>query len=198
MAENPETKATELAQNDENPKDAHAGGEQGEGFKPITSEAELSAYKATLRKSIADEFERKQAEKERSENADRLRVEQEAKGEFDKVKQSLIEERDAVKSDKDAMAAKVASYEKLAAARVESLKVDLKLPEEVLKRFPADAEILAQLAWLEEQGDLATVYRTEGGRPTNGARVPATPQSQGVTKSEYERAVEQMRGRISI
>lgn len=198
MAEKPETKATELVQNDENPKDAHAGGEQGEGFKPITSEAELSAYKATLRKSIADEFERKQRDKDEAETRNRERLEQEKRGEFAQVRQSLETERDEAKAALADRDARVEAYEKLAAARVESLKVDLKLPEEVLKRFPADAEILAQLAWLEEQGDLATVYRTEGGRPTNGARVPATPQSQGVTKSEYERAVEQMRGRISI
>ncbi len=194
-----ETKATTPESTTTDPKATTETPPKQEEKAPVTFTAEQQSVLDKLigdaRKDGKTIAERAATDAKAQADADRLRVEQEAKGEFDKVKQSLIEERDAVKTDKNEMAAKVASYEKLALKRVEAVKAGI--PAEALDDFPDDADALEQLTWLEGRAALLAKL-IPAGAATNGARVPATPQSQGVTKSEYERAVEQMRGRISI
>jgi hypothetical protein len=67
-----------------------------------------------------------------------------------------------------------------------------------MKRFPADADVLTQLEWLEEKAADIAIIRAEHGGPANGIIHPKTPLPNGVTKTEYEKAAEQMRGRIKI
>jgi hypothetical protein len=165
-------------------QDAQPGGEQGEtGFKPITSEAELSQWKSNTRKLIADEVrsrldEERQKQDEEAKQA-RERDEAEKRGEFDKVRVSLETERDTFKATAATLAERVEQYESLAMKRVDALKDELKLPDEVMKRFPADADALAKLSWLEEQGELAKLYRTQQGGPKDGVKHPETPDANG-------------------
>jgi hypothetical protein len=112
-------------------------------------------------------------------DAERERQDQEAKGQYEEVKASLIQERDTAKTEADTLKARVEQYEALAAKRVDALKDELKLPDEVMKRFPDDADSLVKLTWLEEQGELAKLYRTEGGGPKDGVKLPKTPDANG-------------------
>ncbi len=181
MAEENNAQAEKATQQEEKSQDANAGGEQGGGFNPITSEGELSAYKASLRKSIADEFERKQREKDDAETRNRERLEQEKRGEFDKVRQSLETERDEAKAALADRDAKVASYEKLATKRVEAVKAGI--PAEALEDFPDDADALEQLTWLEGRAALLAKL-IPAGTATGGGRVMATPQPQGTMPND--------------
>ena len=36
--------------------------------------------------------------------------------------------------------------------------------------------------WLEEQGELAKLYRTEGGGPRDGVKLPKTPDANGTVR----------------
>ena len=165
-------------------QNAKPGGEQGDGgFKPINSEAELSAWKSSTRKAIADDVRKELAEEQRKRDEDaRVKAEQDEavkRGEFEKVKTDLESERDAAKTEADTLKDRVEQYEALAAKRVDALKDELNLPDEVMKRFPDDADSLVKLTWLEEQGELAKLYRTEGGGPKDGVRLPKTPDANG-------------------
>ena len=112
---------------------------------------------------------------------DKAREQDEAvkRGEFEKVKTGLETERDTAKTEADTLKDRVEQYEALAAKRVDALKDELKLPDEVMKRFPDDADSLVKLTWLEEQGELAKLYRTEGGGPKDGVKLPKTPDANG-------------------
>jgi hypothetical protein len=168
-------------------QNAKPGGEQGDGgFKPINSEAELSAWKSSTRKAIADDVRKELAEEQRKRDEDaRAKAEQDEavkRGEFEKVKTDLEAERDEAKTEADTLKARVEQYETLAAKRVDALKDELKLPDEVMKRFPDDADSLVKLTWLEEQGELAKLYRTEGGGPRDGVKLPKTPDANGTVR----------------
>ncbi len=197
------TSATAAEQDGKESKDAQSGGKQdGEGFKPITSEAELSAWKSSVRNAIAADIKKQFDDEQRKRDEDaKAKAEQDEavkRGEFDKVKASIEEQRDAAKSEADSLKSRVEQYEALMARQLAARKVELKLPEEIMKRFPADADVLTQLEWLEEKAADIAIIRAEHGGPANGIIHPKTPLPNGVTKTEYEKAAEQMRGRIKI
>lgn len=81
-------------------------GGTADSFKPITSEAELAAYKDGLRKNLLDEARRQAAQEQRDREAQEQRTRDQdalvAKGQFDTVKQQLESDRDAARTDRDA------------------------------------------------------------------------------------------------
>ncbi len=193
------TDKTDPSKQQADPNNPESGGKQDEnpGFKPITTEAELASYKDGLRKSIAadvrKQFEADQSKKEADAKAEADRKEAEARGEFDTVKQSLAKERDDAKAELAAVLEKIGKYEGITTTRIDALKAEL--PKEVLDKFPADADPLDQLVWLEDMADLVAKLS-----PSNGtkSRTPETPKANGQTGTDVEKAKEQMRGRVSL
>lgn len=161
---------------------ANPGGQQGEyEFTPITSEAELAGWKANVRKAIAadvrKDIEAEQQRKEAEAERERERESQEAKGEFDKVKVSLESERDEARDELGKAQATVEAYDEIAKAQVEAGRNEL--PDEALEDFPADAEPLEQLRWLESRKALVAKLVPANGNPNGKPRVPATPTPNG-------------------
>ena len=109
------------------------GGNGSEGFKPITSEAELSAYKDQLRRNIAEQVRadlKKEAEDaktaaERKAETDRLAAE----GQFNEAKVRLEGDLQTVKGERDSLKEQ---NQKLQDAIKKGLDASWKaLPEEV-------------------------------------------------------------------
>jgi hypothetical protein len=170
-----------------------------EGSPKFTlTQAELDARMAAARKEGKSAAEKAAADAQTAAQAERERKEAEERGEFHKVRESLESERDTAKSEADSLKSRVEQYEQLMQRQLASRKAELKLPEEIMKRFPADADVLTQLEWLEEKAADIAIIRAEQGGPANGIIHPKTPLPNGVTKTEYEKAAEQMRGRIKI
>lgn len=120
------------------------------------------------------------ADKERQRLADQERAEAEARGEFEQVKQSLITERDAIRTELDTVKEKVARYDELAKGQVESAKKGY--PAEALVDFPTDADPLDQLTFLDQRqqflAGLGIKFENGESKPPT-PRVPATPTLQG-------------------
>lgn len=114
-------------------------------------QAEINRLMGAARKEgrdAADEAARKKAEKDR---ADKDAADAEARGEFEKVKGTMQQSIDSLTGERDALKAQVDSYVALVAPIVADRLAALKAADaEVARGFPADADPLAQLAWLDD------------------------------------------------
>lgn len=154
---------------------ANAGGEQagsegtqgdskeGEGFKPITSEAELAAWKEGVRKNMLAEA-RKAAKDEAKREADAAAAKE--KGEWEQVAKGAEEERDQLKAelakrDHDDLKRRVAAKHELPAELADRLIGD---DETALDE---DAKKLAKTVGARKAPD------TEGGAGEKGASGPS-------------------------
>lgn len=141
-------------------------------------QAAIDALIGTARKEGKAAAEKAANDAKAAADAERARNEAEAKGEFETVKTSLVKERDDAIGERDGLKAKVESYEKLAAARVEEAKKAL--PAEALEDFPADADPLAQLEWLTAREKLIASL----GIKPNGEATPKLPKTPGASEGK--------------
>jgi hypothetical protein len=190
---------TEVVAKTADPENPKSGGKQDdpEGFKPITSEADLAAYKDGLRKSIAADvkrqFEEDQTRKEADAKAEQERKDASARGEFKVVEESLTKELNESKATATSLQEKITKYEELTKIRIEAMKKDL--PAVAIEKFPDDADPLVQLEWLEDRADMvAKLSPSTGVKPKN----PNTPPANGSTGTDVEQAQAKMRGRVSV
>jgi hypothetical protein len=97
-----------------------------------------------------------------ADKAERERKEQEARGEFDKVRQSIEVERDGFKADLDTTKGRLDRALELLKSGVQG-KVDslTKADPELAKAFPADADVLDQIAWLDDPRTKAVIDRVD-------------------------------------
>lgn len=167
---------------------AKPSGQSGEsaGFQPITTEEQLNEWKSKTRRhliaEIKDELKTEQAAKDREAAEQRERDEEVKRGEFDKVRTDLESKLTAADSEVQALAAKVEKYEKLTASRVDAIKGEL--PAEAVEDFPAEADAIDQLEWLEGRKTLLAKLAPAAANGNGHPRVPATPQAQGNVKQE--------------
>lgn len=120
------------------------------------------------------------AEQERQ--AEAARQAEIEKGNFEKVKTDLETERDGFKTERDQLTAKVDRYEALTKTRVDAIKGEL--PAEAVEDFPADADAIDQLEWLEGRKALLAKLAPAAAQGNGHPRVPATPPAQGNVKQE--------------
>lgn len=153
-----------------NPDDAQPGVQGDQGFKPMT-EAEQSAWKDSVRKSIVADV-RKQMQDEQDERDAKAKKDAEDKAAIERGEaQKVIDEQArtliTLTTERDELAAKLAAVEERAAKRVETLKSAL--PEEAVEDFPSDIDALTQEAWLEERQALVSKLVPAGTtKPGNG------------------------------
>lgn len=143
---------------------ANPGGNQGESFTPITSEAELAQYKADLRKniaadlrkSIADDLKAQQDTKAEDERKAREADEAKKRGEFETVETQLKTDLEAAKADAMRL---TGENDRLKAAMASGVDVRWKeMPERVQKLYKGEAEdVLARWEYLHDDDVQALV-----------------------------------------
>ena len=158
-------------------------------------QAAIDALIGSARKEGKAAAERAAQEAKDAADAARTRADQEAKGQYEAAKQALEGERDTAKRERDELAQRVEKYEGIAKKQVEALKGDL--PGEATEDFPADADPVTQLEWLESRKALIAKLApaTQG---TGHPRVPPTPQPQGRANPTEQQMADRMRSSISI
>ncbi len=156
-----------------------------EGSGPVTFTAEQQAAINKLigdaRKEGRTSAEQAAADAETARQAEATRQADIAKGDFEKVKTDLESERDGFKTERDTLAGKVERYEALTKSRVDAIKGEL--PAEATEDFPAEADAIDQLEWLDGRQKLLAKLAPatqQNGHP----RVPATPPPNAPSKPE--------------
>lgn len=139
----------------------------------------LAAERKTAEERTEQRLKDEGTKREQDAKAEADRKAAEDRGAFDEVKQSLTKERDDAKAAETDLRAKVEKYEALTKTRVDAIKGEL--PAEATEDFPADADALDQLTWLEGRKTLLAKLTPA---TTQHPRVPATPAAQGTTKPE--------------
>jgi hypothetical protein len=122
------------------------------------------------------------AQAEQDRQAEAARQAEIEKGNFEGVKASLEQERDGFKSERDTLAGKVDRYEALTKTRVDAIKGEL--PAEAVEDFPAEADAIDQLEWLDGRQKLLAKLAPAVANGSGHPRVPATPAAQGQPKQE--------------
>ncbi len=140
-------------------------------------EAEINRRMAATRKQAEADAKRKfdsDAEtRQKDADAEAERKRQEAAGEFDKVKVSLEGERDSFKSRAETAEARAErAIELLRGGIADKVKTLTERDAELAKAFPADADVLDQIAWLD---DPRTKRVLADDQTQNGFRQPRTP-----------------------
>jgi hypothetical protein len=164
-----------------NANHADSGGQQGdgkggEGFKPITSEAELSAYKADLRKNIAAELRKSiaddlKAEQDRKAEDDRKKRDADdlkAKGQFEQVETTL---RTDLKTAQDEATVLKAENDQLRAAMktgVEAQWKDLPAALQIAGKFLAEDDVLGRWTYLNDADVQKQIKDAQKGDPATG------------------------------
>lgn len=175
---------------------ANAGGQQGEGFKPITSEAELSSWKDGVRKSIAADIRRQLQDEQAAEaaKADEKRKQDEAaaRGEFDKVRTELEGKVTSAESERNALKGENDLLTEYFNAQFAAALKDF--PESIVAFAPAeDASFADKKAWLVKATEQAAKVGGEakpGNRPNpkpgTGERT-VTKEQQAAVDRQYAR-----------
>jgi sugar-specific transcriptional regulator TrmB len=110
---------------------------------------------------------------------ERERNEQAARGEFDQVKSSLERERDGWKTKADEFKIRADRAIALLESRVEGqLKRLTERDADLAKAFPADADVLDQIAWLEDPRTKRIIDADDNANGTGQFRQPRTPTTQ--------------------
>lgn len=155
-------------------------------FKPITSESELAAWKGRTKKAIIEEVKadllREQEQRDADAKAEADRKAAEDRGAFEEVKQSLTKERDDAKAAETELRGKVDRYEALTKSRVDAIKGEL--PAEAVEDFPAEADAIDQLEWLDGRKALLAKLAPAAVNGNGHPRVPPTPPPGGPVKPD--------------
>ncbi len=164
-----------------------------------TQQKHINDLLAAERKNAEERTEQRvrdeQAAKDREAEEKRQRDEQAKRGEFDEIRKELEGKLTAADSEKQTLTQKVEKYEAIAKKQVEALKGDL--PGEATEDFPAEADPVTQLEWLESRKALIAKL-APATQQNQHPRVPATPKPQGRANPTEQQMADDMRGRISI
>lgn len=184
------TDPVEKPQDDPKPADDPKPTEAAVTFT-AEQEAEINRRMAATRKAteadVKKRFETEVEERKRLADEEAERTRQIAAGEFDKVKTGLETERDGFKTRAETAEQRAERAITLLQGRVaEQVKTLTERDAELAKAFPADADVLDQIAWLEDPRTKRVLHDDPA---TATFRMPRTPNPDGDKKPEAKSLV---------
>lgn len=165
-------------------------GEEGKVEFTPAQQKELDRIAAAARKEGRDAANQAAADKAAADKATKDAADAEARGEFDTVKGTLQKSIDDLTTDRDTLKAKVESYDAILTPLVKERHDALKAADaEVAQGFPADADPLTQLAWLDDPRTKAVLAKQD--ERADALRLwPNTPPPNGNGKPEVKSLVD--------
>lgn len=139
---------------------------------------------AARRQAEADAKKRIEAEAEerrKAEETDRERKAAAERGEFDTVRASLETERDTIKGERDALTERIGKYDAALKPVIEGqLKTLQEIDKDAAAGFPAEADALVQLDWLNDPRTQRLMQSAADKRTAlDRNRLPGTPPVNG-------------------
>lgn len=192
------TDPVEKPEADPNPTDDPKPPEPSVTFT-AEQEAEINRRMAATRKAteadVKKRFETEAEERKRLAAEQAERDKQIAAGEFDKVKADLEAKLTAATTDIESHKARADRAIALLAGRVEEqVKTLTERDAELAKAFPADADVLDQIAWLEDP----RTKRVLTAEPATATfRQPRTPSPAGSNGQDDDAARKQLQKQVS-